>query len=105
MHACAFVIFTNPETDKFVQFAYEFEEKVFVCDIPLAELSKSEEAKIRLLFGEYCNRDIETGERISFQEVFELDVINAMIQLVEKIFTKVFGLGKSYEIGIELKLC
>jgi hypothetical protein len=35
----AFVIFANPKTSKFYQFAYEFEEKVFVCDIPLAELN------------------------------------------------------------------
>lgn len=99
----AFVVFSNTETDKFVQFAYDCEGMVFVCDIPLAELSKSEEEKIRLFLGEYCVINEETNEKISYQEVFELDVINALTNLIEKIFTTAFGLGVSYEIESEIE--
>ena len=45
-----FVVFTNSDTGKVVQFTYDSEEKLFVCDIPLDELTKEEEKMIRKTF-------------------------------------------------------
>ena len=95
---------TNPETEKFVQFAYNAHDNLFVCDIPIIGLTKEEEKQILLLLGAFCSTDANTGEKISFQQVFNLDVIDGMTILIENIFTTVFSLVNGYKLEFEIEL-
>lgn len=96
----SFVIFENPQTEKFVQFAFLGDE--LVCDIPLQELSKDEEKAIRSIMEEKAT-NARTGELISYQKWFNITELNKAAEFVETIFTRVFKLPEDYTIKTEIQ--
>ena len=96
----SFLIFENPKTEKFVQFAFV---DGLICDIPLAELSREEENKIKSIMGEGA-RDVETGKSVSYQKWFESDKIDKAVEFVEKIFINIFKLPESYRIECNINI-
>lgn len=96
----SFVIFENPQTEKFVQFAFLGDE--LVCDIPLQELSKDEEKAIRSIMEEKAT-NARTGELISYQKWFNITELNKAAEFVETIFTRVFKLPEDYTIETEIQ--
>lgn len=100
----AFVIFTSPETDKFVQFVYDSKERWLICDIPLIELSEEEKDKIKVIMEEGSATDMDTGEQVSYQWWFTVDDIDRATKLVKTVFIDIFNLPESYSIKSELIL-
>ena len=94
-----YVVFENPKTLKFVQFSLS--SRGILCDIPLIELSKDEESGIRQIMEEEATMDSRTGEKISYQRVFEQDEIEQAFEMLEMVFTEVFKLPESYSLRTE----
>jgi len=96
----SFIIFENPQTEKFVQFAFLGEG--LLCDIPLQELSKEEENVIKSMMGDKAT-DARTGELISYQKWFSVIELDKAAEFVETIFIKVFKLPEDYTIKTEIE--
>jgi hypothetical protein len=96
----SFIIFENPQTEKFVQFAFLGDG--LVCDIPLQELSKDEENAIKSIMEEKAT-NARTDELISYQKWFNVTELNKAAEFVETIFTKVFKLPEDYTIKTEFQ--
>jgi len=88
------IIFENPETGKFIQFALMGREGL-ICDVPTTILTVEEEEKLRELMPE-TSRDMETGELISYQRWFDSHELDRAAELVEEIFTNIFNLSVDY---------
>ncbi len=91
-----FVIFTDPDTNRFVQFAATKGEKVVLIDIPKQSLSKQE--TIRLV--DYFGALIQPTD-YSYQA--EMSVDQGAI-CAEKIFRDVYQLPDKYSIEIKINL-
>jgi len=94
-----FVIFENPPSEKFVQFAILEEE--MICDIPLQELSNEEENRITS-FMEIGATDARTGEPISYQKSFGKNATGKAAEFAETLFLEVFRLPKSYTMETKI---
>jgi len=92
----SFVLFENPESGRFIQFALIGRDGL-ICDVPLTMLSREEEEKIRALMPE-TSRDMETGELLSYQRWFDVHELYSAAELAERIFTQIFGLPPNYEL-------
>lgn len=82
----------------------KLKKKVLLIDVPLAELSKDEENAIRSILGEDGAVDVETGEKVSYQELFQVNEVERAIELTEEIFTDVFNLPETYKIEYDLTM-
>jgi len=94
-----FVIFDDPVSGKFIQFAVFASEKTLIIDIPLNSLSKQEY--------EWLSQHLEviTGsnnEPISFQKTISTAQTDYAAQFVEWIFTKIFLLPDTYSIDAKV---
>lgn len=93
------VIFDDPASGKFIQFAVFASEKTQIIDIPLNVLSKQEY--------EWLSQHLEviTGsnnEPISFQKSISTVQTDYAAQFVEWIFTKIFLLPDTYSIDAKV---
>ncbi len=97
LHAGAsFIVFENPEKEKFIQFALIGREGL-ICDIPTTILTGGEEERLRELVPD-TSRDMETGELISYQRWFNAEELHRAAELVETIFTRIFNLPEDYTL-------
>ncbi len=92
----SFVIFENPATEKFIQFAL-IDGEGFICDVPITVLSPEEEERIKTLMPE-TSRDMETGRLLSYQKWFDVHELYRAAELVDKLFTQIFDLPPDYEL-------
>ena len=94
-----FVIFEDPASGKFVQFAVFASEKTLIVDIPLTVLSNQEYEWLSQ------HMEIMTGsnnEPISFQKSISTVQIDYAAQYVEWIFTKIFLLPDTYSVDAKI---
>jgi len=101
----SFVIF-DTIAEKFVQFAGSKEEGGWLhCDIPLQELSKEEEKRLRdpQIFDKNPP-DAEYEELTSYAKDFDKEDLNKAVELIERIFIEVFSLPYDYNVNVELNL-
>jgi len=91
-----FVIFTDIQTNKFVQFAGSNGERLIILDIPMQSVSKDEENLLNSIFEAL----IEPMDN-SFQALVTPD---QGARVAEKVFRDVFLLPDTYNIEVEIKL-
>ncbi len=92
-----FVVFTDLETNKFVQFAATKGEKVVLIDIPKQSLSKEEVNRLNDYFGALL------GEPTDYAYQAEVSVEQGAI-CAEKIFRDVYQLHERYSIETKINL-
>jgi len=101
----SYVIF-NTSAEKFVQFAYDPDDDLLICDIPLPELSKEEKERL-LVFEDFSKGDeaieVDTSRLASFQTIFKGKEADKAGKLIERIFIKVFYLPSNYNPTVELQ--
>jgi hypothetical protein len=90
------VIFTDPETKKFVQFIGERGDRLLILDIPNVELSVNEERRLKDIFIAL----LEPTE-YAYQAQVTLD---QGVKVTEKIFRDVFLVPDTYNIETEINL-
>ncbi len=90
------VIFTDPETKKFVQFVGERGDRLLILDLPNVELSVNEERRLKDIFIAL----LEPTE-YAYQAQVTLD---QGVKVTEKIFRDVFLVPDTYNIETEIKL-
>jgi len=92
----AFVIFTDPESEKFVQFAGDKDDRLLVIDVPEVELTKDERKRLVDIFGAM----LESND-YAFQAQVTID---QAVKVSEKIFREVFLSPDVYNIEVKLNL-
>lgn len=100
---CGIAIF-EINTEKFVQFAYDSENKDLTCDIPLAELSPDEKNRLVLLepFSQDSGALSDNNQLIAFHAYFKGGEIEKATNLTEQIFTKIFNSPNNYDLNVQL---
>jgi len=99
----SFVVFDDPRTKKFVQFSLC--EEGLLCDVPLIELTKDEEDRVKQVIGEReAAIDPVTGEVVSYRRRLKRSEVDRAAEITEKIFMEVFRLPESYKLRCELDL-
>ena len=91
-----FVIFTDPESEKFVQFVGDNDDRLLLIDVPEGELAKNERKRLVDIFGAM----LESNE-IAFQAQVTID---QAVKVCEKIFREVFLASDVYNLDIKLNL-
>lgn len=91
-----FVIFTDPKTNKFVQFAASKGDKIVLIDIPMQSLSKEETNRLEYHFGALLG---PTDYAYQGEVSVEQGAICA-----EKIFRDVYQLSERYSIETKITL-
>jgi hypothetical protein len=106
-----FIILEEPETEKFVQFAYD-EGSGLVFDLPFQALDEDELARARQVLGEvgvgdevasiFDSPDGEAvGEQRSFNSMVGKDVDRA-VDLVYRVFTYVYGFDDKTRFNVTI---
>ena len=91
-----FVIFSDPISNKFVQFVSEKSDRVVIIDIPKVALSKDEIKRFKDFFDALF---------ISIEYSYQAEVsLNQGVMSTEKIFRDVYLLSDSYNIETKLNL-
>jgi hypothetical protein len=101
----SFLVFST--TEKFVQFAYDPDEDWLICDIPMASLTPEERKRLETLEEFEKNSgatEVETNEFVAYQHGLNGNEIDKAIELVERIFSKVFLLPDTYDVDVEITL-
>ncbi len=97
-----FVIFEEPETEKFVQFAFD-EESGLYFDLPTMNLSADERTNALFIFRQF---GVDLGDQIeNFPESINLEIgfeKKLAIQLSEKVFAEIFKFDETCSINITI---
>ncbi len=91
-----FVIFTDSESDKYVQFVGDKDDRLLLIDVPEVELAKEERKRLVDIFGAM----LESND-YAFQAQVTID---QAVKVCEKIFREVFLASDVYNIDIKLNL-
>jgi hypothetical protein len=90
------VIFTDPDSAKFVQFIGEKGDKLLLIDIPKVELNPEEERRLKEIFSALFE---------STEYAYQAEVTpDQGVKVTEKIFRDVFLVPDTYNIKTEIKL-
>ena len=91
-----FVIFTDPESEKFIQFVGDNDDRLLLIDVPEVELTKDERKRLVDIFGAM----LESND-YAFQAQVTID---QAVKVSEKIFREVFLAPDVYNIEVKLDL-
>ncbi len=93
------VIFEDPASGKFVQFAVSAPEKTLVVDVPFTILSPQENQWL----GQHMEvmTDME-GEPLSYQKLISSIQVDYAAQYLDWIFTKIFLLPNTHDVKAEI---
>lgn len=93
------VIFEDPSTRKFVQFAVSTPEKTLVIDIPLMNLTPQEYDWL----GQHMEIMTDSkGEPLSYQKLISTIQVDYAADYTEWIFTKIFQLPMNFEVTAQV---
>ena len=92
----AFVIFTDPESEKFVQFIGDRDDRLLLIDVPEVELAEDERKRLVDIFGAMLE-----SNGYAFQAQVTID---QAVKVIEKIFREVFLAPDVYNIEVKLNL-
>lgn len=106
-----FIILEEPDTEKFVQFAYD-EDTGLIFDLPFQALDEDELVRARQVLGEvgvgdevasiFDSPDGEAvGEQRSFNSMVGSDVEQA-VDLVHRVFTYVYGFDDKTRFNVTI---
>ncbi|OGK06170.1 MAG: hypothetical protein A2W80_13805 [Candidatus Riflebacteria bacterium GWC2_50_8] len=106
-----FIILEEPDTEKFVQFAYD-EDTGLIFDLPFQALDEDELVRARQVLGEvgvgdevasiFDSPDGEAvGEQRSFNSMVGSDVDQA-VDLVHRVFTYVYGFDDKTRFNVTI---
>ncbi len=106
-----FIIFEEPRTEKFVQFAYD-EDTGLIFDLPFQALDKDELGRARQVLGEAGIGDEtagifdapdgeQLGEQQSFNAMIGRDIEQAL-DLVHRVFTYVYGFDDKTKFNVTI---
>ena len=93
------MIFEDPNSGKFVQFAVSAPEKTLVVDIPLINLTQQEYDWLRQ------HMEIMTdvkGSPLSFQKLISTVQVDYAAKYTEWIFTKIFQLPTNFDVTAQV---
>ena len=93
------VIFEDPASGKFVQFAVSAPEKNLIVDVPLDNLTKQEYDWL----GQHMEIMTDSkGEPLSFQKLISTIQVDYAVNYTEWIFTKIFQLPKGFSVTAQV---
>ncbi len=92
----ALVILTDPESEKFVQFIRDRDDRLLMIDVPEVELTKNERKRLVDIFGAMLE-----SNGYAFQAQVTID---QAVKVIEKIFRDVFFAPDTYNIEVKLNL-
>lgn len=93
------VIFEDPASGRYVQFAVSAPEKTLILDIPLISISQKEYESLQPHMD--IINDID-GNPLSFQKIISTVQIDYAAQYVEWVFTKIFLLPNTHEVTTQV---
>lgn len=93
------VIFEDPVSNKFVQFAVSVPEKTLVIDIPMTIVSQQEHEWLRPHME--IMADVN-GVHVSFQKLISTVQVEYAAQYTEWIFTKIFLLSPGFDVEVKI---
>ena len=93
------MIFEDPSSGKFVQFAVSAPEKTLVVDIPLMNLSKQEYDWL----GQHMEIMTDsTGNPLSYQKLISTIQVEYAARYTEWVFTKIFQLPMDFTVTTQV---
>ncbi|MHA1653930.1 MAG: hypothetical protein ACTSYX_03005 [Candidatus Thorarchaeota archaeon] len=95
----SFVVFEDPEREKFVQFAFVGGD--LVCDIPIDELSELEEERVGAL--PEISTSESNGNVVAYQRWFSPDELDEAAQFTEFLFVDVFQMPPGYTLRVSFQ--
>ncbi|MBD3172099.1 hypothetical protein GF326_06470 [Candidatus Bathyarchaeota archaeon] len=93
------VIFEDPSTGLFVQFAVEAQDNEIIVDIPINELNKTTYEWLRPQMEPMTDTE---GELLSLQKTIKSENTQYAAEYTEYLFTKIFQLPENHDVTEEI---
>lgn len=93
------VIFEDPASGKFVQFAVESESREVILDIPLEQMTET--------IHEWLNPHMEqavdsNGNLMALQKIIKADHLQYAAEFTDWVFTKIYQLPENHEVTVKM---
>lgn len=96
------IIFEDPKSGSFLQFAFLHDDKIMMLDIPIEEIKTLPKRK-QVKLSKIVDFDVHNykGKKVAQQKIFKLSDLVLASQVVEKIFLETFNLPNNYDVKVE----
>ena len=93
------VIFEDPATGRFVQFAVESESREVIVDIPLEQMTET----IYEWLSPHMEQAVDSnGNLMALQKIIKAEHTQYAAEFTDWIFTKIFQLPENHEVTVQM---
>jgi hypothetical protein len=93
------VIFEDPASGKFVQFAVESESRELIVDIPLEQMTETIYEWLR----PHMEQAVDSkGNLMALQKIIKSDHLQYAAEFTDWIFTKIYQLPENHEVTVQM---
>jgi hypothetical protein len=93
------VIFEDPASGKFVQFAVESESRELIVDIPLEQMTET----IYEWLSPHMEQAVDSkGNLMALQKIIKSDHLQYAAEFTDWIFTKIYQLPENHEVTVQM---